>query len=255
MSKRKVVVDRSGITAGQLRDFWRMVEDGTIDGRVFGYMLNNVTPLRKEALKGDFVTLVRAREIMGQNFFGPGDAEQYLGTFGTELPKAADPLFQQVPFSEELLREHESDCVLIAVPNISVGEIIGLVQEHAIPFTVSKGSNLTHPLKLEGLEKRAAKTGWHLLSKETTEQIAACYCGHAQEFNPETPLRMSEVSAPVLLYSTVAYFLATGRTKSLFGDKLVGSSDLSSHTNRFCVGFTPQCQCLNIELEFADDCD
>lgn len=62
MGKDKIVVVESGIRASQLKDFWRMVEDGTIDGDVFGDFLGNP---RKH--KADKVTLARAISILGSD--------------------------------------------------------------------------------------------------------------------------------------------------------------------------------------------
>jgi len=64
MSK-KVVVAQSGISAGQMKDFWRMVEDGTIDTRRFGGFLENPSRVPKGAIKP--ATLVRAINILGSN--------------------------------------------------------------------------------------------------------------------------------------------------------------------------------------------
>ena len=60
MGKNKVVVVESGIRASQMKDFWRMVDDGTVDGDVFGDFLEN-----PRKYKTDKVTLARAINILG----------------------------------------------------------------------------------------------------------------------------------------------------------------------------------------------
>lgn len=71
--KRKVVVGQSGITAGQMKDFWRMVNDGTLDGNVFDYILTHITEIREEAFDGNFVTETRALSILGERRFLAAD--------------------------------------------------------------------------------------------------------------------------------------------------------------------------------------
>ncbi len=243
MLKRKVVVDRSGITAGQMQDFWRKADDGTIDGRVFAYMLDNVGQARKEALKGDFVTLVRAREIMGSNFFGPGDAESL---FGRDLGLSPESL-GTVPFSEEFLRLHSDDSVLVAVPAVSVLDVVGLMKEQSVPVVKGGYSTIENWFADEVFAQRKVKGGWHLVAKDITTGYKAC------EFKPEAPFRGDDVESAVLLYSAVVHFLATGRGRRLFTNELVGSCDVSSHTCRFAIRFLPEG--IMIDSIYEDDCD
>lgn len=48
-SKKKVVVGESGITAPQMKDFWTMVEQGLINGRVLTYVKEHIYEIRTAA--------------------------------------------------------------------------------------------------------------------------------------------------------------------------------------------------------------
>jgi hypothetical protein len=63
MSKKNIVVVESGIRASRMQDFWRMVGDGTIDGQIIDYVLDNIGDIRKKA--GSILTLTRAINILG----------------------------------------------------------------------------------------------------------------------------------------------------------------------------------------------
>ena len=246
MLKRKVVVDQSGITAGQLQDFWRKVGDGTIDGRVFGRMLDNAVQIRKEVMKGDFVTLVRARDVMGQNFFGPGDADHFFGCHLGLSPAT----FVTVPFSEEFLRSHSDDFVLVAMPSVSVVDVVELMKEQSIPVLAEQGK--ANPwFAEEGFAHVKVDAGWHLVVKDV--EASQEHPGTAYELDPAAPFRQSSVRSAVLLYTAVAYFLATGKGQRLFTNGLVGSGDLSSQTNRFAIQFLTEG--LKITDIYEDDCD
>lgn len=93
MAKAKVVVGQSSITAGQMKDFWRKVEDGTIGFENFGDFLEN--PHKFISLS---VTIVRALNILGADKVVT--AEQSGKTWGYEAP-ANTP----IRYSEEVLRQ------------------------------------------------------------------------------------------------------------------------------------------------------
>ena len=58
--KDKVVVEQSGISAGQMKDFWEKVKNGTIDHQNFGAFLESPYMM----IEGE-VTLARAKRILG----------------------------------------------------------------------------------------------------------------------------------------------------------------------------------------------
>lgn len=59
MAMEKIVVAQSGITAGQMKDFWSKAAVGIIDGEIFGFFLDNP----KKYHPG--TTLARATKILG----------------------------------------------------------------------------------------------------------------------------------------------------------------------------------------------
>ena len=211
-------------------------------------MREKIAKTGKESPGNGADNLARARKIMGSNYFGPEEASRF---FGYDLAKMRE-IFQQIPFPDELLSRCRDHCVLIAVPANSVAGIIKLTQANSIPVFAKENEDKTG-FDIEGIERCTTENEWHLVAKGTTAGIPDCCCGHAEEVSSEDPFQSGEMTAPVLLYSAVAYFLATGKGQHLFGDDFVGSSSLSSYTNRFCIQLAPEG--LKIKMEYADDCD
>ena len=65
---------------------------------------------------------LRAREIMGKNFFGIEEAVQDFGVHPSETQLAA---LAQVPFTEEVLQSHKDTHILVAVFPLSILDIRG----------------------------------------------------------------------------------------------------------------------------------
>ncbi len=104
MAKQKTIVAQSDtvgqeecITAGQMKDFWRMADDGTINRRRFGTFLKN--PTKFEPIS---VTLLRATRILGSGKVL--SAEQVAKAWG--LPNPGDVTIR---YSEEDLRQAASE--------------------------------------------------------------------------------------------------------------------------------------------------
>ncbi len=82
--KEKVVVDESRITADQMKDFWRMVAEGTINRKVMQWISENITEIREKAgIKWWNEILEKERQCHG-DFFG---REYDLSTFEAVLKK------------------------------------------------------------------------------------------------------------------------------------------------------------------------
>ncbi|MBN1326213.1 hypothetical protein JW977_04540 [Candidatus Falkowbacteria bacterium] len=115
--KQKVAVANSGnISASQMKEFWRKVEDGTIDGERFQAFLENP----KKFSKG--LTIVRAINILGTNKVIT--AEATAKAWGMEAPKSA-----AIRYSEEILCEcanenqsGKSDWRLVYINGLSLRE-------------------------------------------------------------------------------------------------------------------------------------
>lgn len=119
MAKVKFVVGQSSISAGQMKDFWRKVEDGTIGSENFGNFLEN--PHKFTSLS---VTIVRALNILGAGKVVT--AEQSGKTWGYEAPANAP-----IRYSEEVLRqcaqsnkEAGTDFRLVYLTGLSLRELL-----------------------------------------------------------------------------------------------------------------------------------
>ncbi|KKU86186.1 MAG: hypothetical protein A2667_00890 [Candidatus Wildermuthbacteria bacterium RIFCSPHIGHO2_01_FULL_47_27] len=102
----KIVVGQSSITAGQMKDFWRKVEDSTIDGELFGYFLENPSKYAQGA-----VTVARAIRILGaRNVLTPEQATDAINLYGAKanLPLLAPPASVPIGYTEQSLREHKA---------------------------------------------------------------------------------------------------------------------------------------------------
>jgi len=195
MLKRKVVVSQSGITAGQMQDFWRMVGDGTLDGEVLAYVLTNIGRLRKEALAGDFLTPTRARKIMGKNFFGQEEAEKLFGVKPSDEEQA---VLARIPFTEEELKEARDTHILAAVFPLSLLQI------------KEKAEHLFYKqdwYQDQAFAKEQGKAEWALVHKDIVPDSA-----NETWDNQQTLLQLNEEvpAVRVMAYAVIGHCLATG---------------------------------------------
>jgi len=173
--KKKVVVGQSGISAGQQQDFWRKVDDGTIDGNVFGYFLDHVAEIRRVALGSDLVTEARALAILGESrFLSAGRvipawnrAIQEKRT--AELPLLEAPGSTVIRYSEQTLREAAQDVAwhLVWNPGLSLRNnraIFGVNTEQQ-PCHYKDNTWWLGP-KEDGWATEKGETGYYLLRME-----------------------------------------------------------------------------------------
>lgn len=95
----KVVVGESSVTAGQMKDFWSKVVDGTIGSENFGGFLENPHKFTREQ-----VTIVRAINILGANKVVT--AQQRFEAFNDAYLAAVakSEVNQAIRYTEDILR-------------------------------------------------------------------------------------------------------------------------------------------------------
>ena len=166
MLRHKVVISQSDISAGQQEDFWRMVGDGTINGRIFGYFLGHIAEIREktygdtywleEILRGE---KKRHRKFFGREFdltkfeatlqkCGSGKIEQWksLGLEPHFLPGVVMPQNAEFPgwkkkpenwyynkVAEEKILRRQPDGQLMSVREVKLEGIVVLVDTRLKP--------------------------------------------------------------------------------------------------------------------------
>jgi len=138
--KHKVVVSQSGVTAGQLKDLFRMMCDGTVDGNNFGGFLKD--PHRFTPNQG---SVVRALKILGERrVFTPEKMAEVWNPLRKQagLAPLVIPKSVSIP-SEDVLREVRGkggDWVLAYSDGLSLREqrqTVGIKAGHQPCFNAS----------------------------------------------------------------------------------------------------------------------
>lgn len=166
---------------------------------------------------------VKAREIMGRNFFG---VEEAMKHFGVNPLRRHLAMFAEVPFSEETLEDCKNTHVLVAVLPLSILEISDHVK--SLPDQTLFGNKDWYN------QENFANSGeasWQLVRKEPIANSTSKTWNEQQALlseDEETP------KAQVVVYTMIGYFLATG--ERLFEKVYVRCSDLASDGHRVLVG-------------------
>ena len=195
-----------------------------------------VANLAEFALTGGYkppTSHLRARQIMGKNFFGPDDAMKH---FGTQVTRRQLVALSEVPFSEETLIACKETHILIAIPAASILEIRELVSKLEPPEGQRKFFCNQDWYDKEAFAKEKGQVGWYLVSKTPVQNSIGQNWDGKQELlgkDDETP------SAQVMIYTMLAYFLSTG--ERLFEEIWVHCSDLDLNGRHICVGIFNVC--------------
>jgi hypothetical protein len=162
-------------------------------------------------LKAD--SQVRAREIMGRNFFG---IEEAIKHFGVNPSREQLALLAEVPFTEEVLRSSKETHVLIAVFPLSVFDISGKLVDQELIYLDEWWHHAQSPVA-----KEKGKIGWQLVRKTPVSGSANKTWKKQQALlssDEETP------TAQVMVYIIIGHYLNTGEW--LFRDPYVRTSSL-----------------------------
>lgn len=164
--KQKVVVSQSDITAGMMKDFWRMVGDGTINAKNFGGFLENPRRFEKSA-----AAPVRAMKILGSHrVFTPERVAEALNPLRKRagLPELVPPQGVAVPYSDEVLKAHAGGkWLLVYSYGLSLREqrqMVGVDPNQQPCF--HKDSTWWLNAKEDGWATKGVNPGWYLVSTE-----------------------------------------------------------------------------------------
>lgn len=165
---------------------------------------------------------VKARKIVGKNFFGIEEAQKHFGVTPT---KAQLGYLAEIPFSEEVLTACKDTHVLVAVLPMTFLEVRGKVEKKLFYSHEDAWYNN------QAFANEKAELGWHLIRKTPVENSTAKNWKEQQAIlskDEETP------TASVLVYTIIGHFLATG--ERLFEKVYVRTSSLASVGRRVDVG-------------------
>lgn len=164
---------------------------------------------------------LRAREIMGNNFFG---LEEAMSHFHIIPSKEQMTAFIKIPFSEAELEECKDTHILVAVLPLSILEIRGKVK---------RGLFCDEPwLKKQAFANDRSEMGWRLVSKTPVENSMS------KNWDEQRALISKDDEIPtaqVLVYTIIAYYLISG--KRLFEKNNVRTLSFCSGDNIINVGY------------------
>lgn len=174
------------------------------------------------------VSQVKAREIMGKNFFGIEEAQKH---FGAILSKRQLAYMAEIPFSEATLQAHKDSHILVAVVPVSIVAIrtatakVKLPPKHCMFYQQDWYDKNTVGNDVAVLE-------WRLVRKTPVPDSTSKTWPEQQELlDPkfdETP------EANVMVYTIIGHFLSTG--ERLFEKVWVRTRTLAPDGFRVFVG-------------------
>lgn len=164
----------------------------------------------------------RAREIMGNNFFGINKATKI---FGVNPIKQQLIIFSDIPFTEEVLEECKETHVLVAVFQLSILDIRDKVECNL--FSNHKDAWYNG----QKFAQDKSEFGWQLVRKTPIKNSTYKSWPEQQVIITE---REDVPTAQVMIYTIIGHYLATG--ERLFEDVYVRCSDVDSNGHRVRVG-------------------
>jgi len=164
---------------------------------------------------------LRAREIMGCNFFGVEEAVQHFGVNPTRQQTLA---LSEIPFSEEVLHETKDTHILVAIFPLSILEI-----RQKVDSTLFYNQSW---YDTESFAKERGGACWHLILKTPADNSTS------KIWQEQLALVGKEDEVPtahVMVYTIIGHYLAT--SERLFEHIYVRTSTVASHGYRVNVGF------------------
>jgi hypothetical protein len=143
---------------------------------------------------------LRARKIMGENFFGVEEAVKHFGVNPTGQQLAA---FSEIPFSEVVLEELKDTHVLVAVFPLSILEVRG--KESKLFYDQSLYTGNWYNKKF--FAKERGEVSWQLVRKISVDNSTS------KDWQGQQVLlgKDNEVpTAQVMVYTIIGHYLATG---------------------------------------------
>lgn len=158
-----------------------------------------------EATIAPHLTTERAKAIMGDRMFGVDDAEKHI--FHTMTEAQRDALLV-VPYTEETLRLHKDHSVLVAVPDLSLADLMSLVRmsRTLLPHVYVNQTSTKIP---EPLLRSHNGAGWFLIMEAEYFRLDTFF---GQPLSRQhAPSKYSRVYANAIVYATIVWRMETGR--------------------------------------------
>lgn len=177
------------------------------------------------------MSVQRASEIMGVNFFGVEDGIRHMNTKFRRFELVG---FAEVPVTDEELEEVKDSHILVAVPSVSIVSM----RENVAKKNVYPADNTWHIERIKGKEfkhpfvARTGFPGWRLVRKTAVPKSTS------KTWDEQLPLlgKNDEVpSSRVLCYTIAGHYLKND--EKLFTDVWVRTSDVVSFGLRVHVWF------------------
>ncbi len=169
---------------------------------------------------------LRAREIMGRNFFGIEEAIKHFGVKPSEEQLA---VLGKIPFSEDVLTACKDTHVLVAIFPMSILDVRSIVKELADQTLFFNNQDWYNK---QEFANDKGEVGWKLIRKVLIDNSTSKTWNEQQALlskDEETP------KAQVVVYTMISHFLATG--ERLFEKVYVRCVDLDSNGERVVVGY------------------
>lgn len=166
----------------------------------------------------------RAREIMGNNFFG---VEEAIIHFGLKPSRQQLAVLRDIPFSDEKLESLKNTHILVAVFPLSIRKIIKIChkkKQRLFYHCLTKEETYFYYLdflwyRKESFVKEKGDIGWQLIPISDMSQSVI-----------ET-----DKSAQMVVYSFIVYYFATG--KRPLGNPCIRTSSLDSLDSPIHINF------------------
>jgi len=167
------------------------------------------------------LTQKRAKEIMGDNFFGIKEGKKFF-----KIPNYKEfntlELEKEIPFSETLLEKVRDTHLLIAVFPLSIIQMREIVS-HLFPDQIWYNN--------EPFAKRCGRMGWQLVCKTETTPKSSSKELTKQQLGGE---KNKIPTAQILVYSIIGHYLNTG--ERLFESSYVYTSSFTESKSPVVVG-------------------
>jgi hypothetical protein len=163
-----------------------------------------------------------AREIMGRNFLGTKEVEEYFGELSPEQKEA----LSIIPFSKETLEECKDTHILVADIGFSIMDLKKLKKCKGLFLDQTWYEN-------ESFANLTQQPSWRLIRKTPVENSLN------KTWKEQQPLLNSQTDeiplARQVIYTTILHFLATG--ERLFETGHVRTNNVYSSGRRVYIGY------------------
>ncbi len=189
-----------------------------------------------------------ASMVMGQNFFGVGDAFRYFhhDLIPQKVARSWREALRCIPFKKSTLEACKDTHVLVAVLPLSLTELLTEVLYVPLINKCFNGYN-EEWFRKEPFAHVRGRPGWYLIRKESAYEL------RGKPWDIQRALAPQEYvpCVRVLAYVVIAHFLKGGGR--LFQDCYVRTADVGSGNGRVCLGLFERERGFSIRCGFDDN--